>query len=89
MIDLNTAYWYSLVLDLSDIQKWLSAETNRETFGLGFLENGNEDLGRLGSQGSKGKKSGFENSEQLLRVVFSTFCGQKKNIFFKILKGLL
>jgi hypothetical protein len=38
-------------------------------------------LGRLGSQGSKEKKVDLRNSEQLLRVVFSTFCGQKK---FKI-----
>ena len=30
-------------------------------------------LGRLGSQGSKGKKVDLRNSEQLLRVVFSTF----------------
>ena len=33
-------------------------------------------LGRLGSQGSKEKKVDLKNSEQLLRVVFSTFCGQ-------------
>ena len=38
-------------------------------------------LGRLGSQGSKGKKVDLRNSEQLLRVVFSTFGGQK--FFFK------
>ena len=34
-------------------------------------------LGRLGSEGSKEKKVDLRNSEQLLRVVFSTFCGQK------------
>ena len=34
----------------------------------------------LGSQGSKVKKVDLRNSEQLLRVVFSTFCEQKKNI---------
>ena len=40
-------------------------------------------LGCLYSQGNKGKKMDFRFSEQLLRVVFSTFCGQfkkKKNI---------
>ena len=41
-------------------------------------------LGRLGSQGSKEKKVDLRNSEQLLRVVFSTFCGQK-NVFLKTL----
>jgi hypothetical protein len=35
-------------------------------------------LGHLGSQGSKEKKVDLRNSEQLLRVVFSTFGGQKK-----------
>jgi hypothetical protein len=39
-------------------------------------------LGRLGSQGSKKKKVDLRNSEQLLKVVFSTFCGQKFLIFF-------
>ena len=39
-------------------------------------------LGRFGSQGSKGKKVDLSFSEQLLRVVFSTFCGQKKNFNF-------
>ena len=39
-------------------------------------------LGRLGSQGSKGKKVDLRNSEQLLRVVFSTFGWQN---FFLIL----
>ena len=34
--------------------------------------------GRLGSQGSKEKKVDLSFYEQLLRVVFSTFCGQKK-----------
>ena len=43
-------------------------------------------LGHLGCAGSKGKKVDLSFSEQLLRVVFSTFCGQKKNlIFLKIL----
>ena len=37
-------------------------------------------LGRLGSQGSKGKKVDLRNSEQLLRVVFSTFSGQNKHL---------
>ena len=36
-------------------------------------------LGRLGCAGSKGKKVDLSFSEQLLRVVFSTFYGQKKN----------
>ena len=35
-------------------------------------------LDRLGSSGSKEKKVDLSYSEQLLRVVFSTFCGQKK-----------
>ena len=35
-------------------------------------------LGHLGCAGSKGKKVDLRNSEQLLRVVFSTFWGQKK-----------
>jgi hypothetical protein len=39
-------------------------------------------LGRLGSQGSKEKKVDLRNSEQLLRVGFSTFGDQKKKIFF-------
>ena len=37
-------------------------------------------LGHLGSQGSKGKKVDLRNSEQLLRVVFSTFGGQNKHL---------
>ena len=41
-------------------------------------------LGHLGSSGSKEKKVDLSYSEQLLRVVFSTFCGQK--IFLKILQ---
>ena len=40
-------------------------------------------LGRLGSQGSKEKKVDLMNSEQLLRVVFSTVYGQKNQNFFK------
>jgi hypothetical protein len=40
-------------------------------------------LGRLGSQGSKEKKVDLRNSEQLLRVVFSTFCGQYFSIHVK------
>ena len=36
-------------------------------------------FGRLGSEGSKGKKVDLRNSEQLLRVVFSTFGCQQKN----------
>ena len=43
-------------------------------------------LGRLGSPGSKGKKVDLSFSEQLLRVVFSTFCGQKKLDFFLTFK---
>jgi len=39
-------------------------------------------LGRLGSSGSKGKKVDLSFSKQLLRVVFSTFCGQKTIFFF-------
>ena len=35
-------------------------------------------LGCLGWAGSKGKKVALSFSEQLLRVVFSTFCGTKK-----------
>ena len=35
-------------------------------------------LGHLGCAGSKGKKVDLSFSEQLLRVFFSTFCGQKK-----------
>jgi hypothetical protein len=38
-----------------------------------FLEHEFFCLGRLGSSGSKDKKVDFSNSEQLLRVVFSTF----------------
>ena len=41
-----------------------------------------EHLVRLGSQGSKEKKVDLRNSEQLFRVVFSTFGGQKKNLIF-------
>ena len=41
----------------------------------------------LGSQGSKKKRVDLRNSEQLLRVVFSTFCGQKKNL--RIFKNIL
>ena len=51
---------------------------NRPHFGTGIL---------LGSQGSKEKKVDFRNSEQLLRAVFSTFCGHKKVKFF--LKNVL
>ena len=41
-------------------------------------------LGCLGSQDSKEKKVDLRNSELLLRVVFSTFGGQKEFlIFFK------
>ena len=43
-------------------------------------------LGRLGSQGSKGKKVDLRDSEQLLRVVFPTFGGQNKH--FKKFKKL-
>jgi len=32
------------------------------------------------AQGSKEKKVDLSFSEQLLRVVFSTFCGQKKKL---------
>ena len=39
-------------------------------------------LGHLGCAGSQGKKVDLRNSEQLLRVVFSTFWGQNK--FLKI-----
>jgi hypothetical protein len=40
-------------------------------------------LGRLSSSGSRGKKKvDLSFSEQLLRVVFSTFCGQKINLKF-------
>ena len=39
-------------------------------------------LGRLGCAGSKGKKVDLSFSEQLLRVVFSTFCGQKNELNF-------
>ena len=39
-------------------------------------------LGHLGCAGSKGKKVDLRNSEQLFRVVFSTFGGQKKNLKF-------
>ena len=39
-------------------------------------------LGRLGSQGSKDKKVDLRNSEQLFRVFFSTFGGQKKKFKF-------
>jgi len=40
-------------------------------------------LGRLGSSGIKGKKVNLSFSKQLLRVVFSNFCGQKKIFFFE------
>ena len=46
-------------------------------------------LGRLGSQGSKEKNLDLRNSEQLLRVVFSTFCGQRKNLLNNILASTL
>ena len=36
-------------------------------------------LGRLGCPGSKEKKVDLSFSEELLRVFFSTFCGQKKS----------
>ena len=36
----------------------------------------------MGSQGSKGKEVDLRNSEQLLRVVFSTFGGQNKHLNF-------
>ena len=35
------------------------------------------------AQGSKEKKVDWSFSEQLLRLFFSTFCGQKKKIFFE------
>ena len=47
-----------------------------------FLEHEFFCLGRLGSQGSKEKKVDLRNFEQLFRVVFSTFDGQKKIFFF-------
>ena len=41
-------------------------------------------LGRLGCPGSTGKKVDLSFSEQLFRVGFSTFYGQKKSLkFFK------
>jgi hypothetical protein len=47
-------------------------------------------LGCLGSSGSKKKKVNLSYSEQLLRVVFSTFCGQiKKKNFLNILATAL
>ena len=48
-------------------------------------------LGHLGCAGSKGKKVDLSFSEQLLRVVFSTFWGQKKikNIYKNILATTL
>ena len=43
-------------------------------------------LGHLGCAGSKEKKVDLSFSEQLLRMFFSAFCGQKKiKIFLKIL----
>ena len=49
-----------------------------------ILEHEFFSLGRLGSSGSKEKKVDLSYSEQLLRVVLSTFCGQKKSkISFK------
>ena len=47
-----------------------------------ILEHEFFSVGRLGSSGSKEKKVDLSFSEQLLRVVFSTFHGQKKLIFF-------
>ena len=41
-------------------------------------------FGQLGSSGSKEKKVNLSFSEQLLRVVFSSFCGKKTQIFKKI-----
>ena len=48
-------------------------------------------MGRLGSQGSKGKKVDLRNSEQLLRVVFQLFVGQKnfKDILASALKSYI
>jgi hypothetical protein len=37
------------------------------------------------AQGSKEKKVDLRFSEQLLRVIFSTFCGKKIKILMKIL----
>ena len=52
----------------SSIYKWsIGHILEQEFFYFGFL----------GSSGSKGKKVDLSYSEQLLRVVFSTFCGQK------------
>jgi hypothetical protein len=39
-------------------------------------------LGHLGCAGSKAKKVDLRNYEQLFRVVFSTFGGQKKYLKF-------
>ena len=46
---------------------------NRPHFGTGILL-----FGPFGQSGQQWKKVDFRNSEQLLRLVFSTFCGQKK-----------
>ena len=43
-----------------------------------ILENEFFCLGHLGCAGSKGKKVDLSLSAQLFRVVFSTYCGQKK-----------
>ena len=40
-------------------------------------------FGPFGQSGQEGKKVDWRNSEQLLRVAFSTFCGQKNSKFFQ------
>ena len=65
--------FFSLYLSPSSIYSWSIGH---------ILEHEFFCLGHLGCAGSKGKKVDLRNSEQLFRVVFSTFGGQKKNLKF-------
>ena len=66
-----------VILKLLRILKW-SNPSFIYSWSIGhILEHEFFCLGCLGSQGSKEKKVDLRFSEQLLRVVFSTFCGQK------------
>ena len=67
-------------LTLSYYECFINNPSSKYSLSIGhILEHEFFCLGHLGCAGSKGKKVDLRNSEQLFRVVFSTFGGQKKN----------
>ena len=81
------AKWF-IAADQFPVNKFWTYPSSIYSWSIGhILEHDFFCLGHLGCAGSKGKKVDLRNSEQLLRVVFSTFWGQK--IFLKIFKNIL